>query len=194
MFQPKIIVVVAVLLAALNAPVSAGSKHSNEATKLDPKNPDNMCRIVNEAYVRTRHTALYREIDSIVTARGTFGIDEYRITASGMYGKPWNSTTWSTYPAEAAAPVKYPRFTSCIYVNDIGGPHFRAHWHNRDPSQTAIADVWLTSDVQRLHKVVRRFPDDDPQRPSQVLMSVMDYDRSRAVAPAKESILPYTSN
>ncbi|WP_162950131.1 hypothetical protein [Rhizobium jaguaris] len=157
-------------------------------SSLDLKKPDYMCHIVNQAYVNTRKTAIYRETVNFVEPSGLRLLVEGLRTASGAFEKWGSQSKWARGTAPHAV-EGYPRFTSCTYVDGGEGPHFRAYWHNRYPSQTASADVWLTPDIQRLSKVVRRFPTDDIRYPSKTLLATMDYDVARAVAPSVEDLV-----
>ena len=157
-------------------------------TPLDFRKPDNMCHIINQAYVNTRKTAIYRETVNFVEPGGLRLLVEGLMTASGVFEKWGSQSKWARATAPQAVEA-YPRFTSCTYVDSGEGLHFRAYWHNRYPSQTANADVWLTPDLQRLSKVVRRFPNDDIRYPSKTLLATMDYDVTRAVAPSDEDLV-----
>jgi hypothetical protein len=153
----------------------------------DMKKPDNMCHIVNQAYVRTRKTDIYSETISYVEPTGLVPFLEGRRTASGVFSRKGSDLKWTGDTAPEAV-EDYPRYTSCIYVDNSEGPHFRAYWHNRDSNGMASAEVWLTPDAQRLSKVIRRFASDHPKLPSKTLSATMDYDATRVVAPPAEDI------
>lgn len=154
----------------------------------DMTKPDNMCHIVNQAYVRTRKTDIYSETINYVEPSGLVPFLEGRRTASGVFSRNGSDLKWTVDTAPDAV-EDYPRYTSCTYVDNIEGPHFRAYWHNRDSNTVASAEVWLTPDAQRLSKVVRRFAHDHPEFPSKTLSATMDYDATRVVAPPAEDIL-----
>ncbi|TCM59876.1 hypothetical protein [Rhizobium sp. BK068] len=185
MFQPKFFLMALVLLSMVSEPASAGSEVSDDVRK-----PDNMCRIVNQASINTRKTTIYRELVTFVDPNGLRTVDEARITTNGFFRKAAGQTKWTRHSGPIPAVTDYPRFTSCIYVDDIDGPHFRAHWHNRDPYQSALAEVWLSPDLKRMMKVIRRFPQDDYRFPSKTVLSTLDYDATRVVAPPSGDILP----
>ncbi|MCS4091838.1 hypothetical protein FHT76_003497 [Rhizobium sp. BK176] len=170
--------------------LAANPSHADSEISLDSRKPDNMCRIVNQASINTRRTAIYSEVVSFVEPNGVRTIDEARITTNGFFRKAVGQRTWVRHSDPIPAVTDYPRFTSCIYVDSNEGLHFRAHWHNRDPYQSALADVWLSSDLNRMMRVVRRFPKDDYRFPSKTILSILDYDVTRAVAPPSEDILP----
>ncbi|GAJ93935.1 hypothetical protein RRH01S_07_01350 [Rhizobium rhizogenes NBRC 13257] len=156
-------------------------------SSLDFRRPDDMCHIINQAYVNTRKTAIYRETVNFVEPDGLRLLAESLMTVAGAFERWGSQSKWARATAPYAVEA-YARFTSCTYVDSGEGPHFRAYWHNQHPSQTANADVWLTPDLQRLSKVLRHFPNDDIRYPSKTLLATMDYNATRAVVPSDKDL------
>jgi len=175
------------LLSIGSEPARAGSD-----VAADVKKPDNVCHLVNQAAINTRKTKVYRETISIIEPDGSAKFfQEGRMTATGSFAKLNANSKWQKMPGPVPAVTEYPRYTSCTYVDNTEGPHFRAYWHNRGRRyETAIADVWLTPDLEKLRKTVRQFYANDPKFPSQTLLAVFDYDAEHAKPPAPEETMP----
>lgn len=156
-------------------------------TLLDWKKPDSVCHLVNRAYANSVRSLIYHKSINFVEPDGLKPLYEALGTTSGTFEKWGDQSKWQR--ATAPYPVlTYPRFTDCTYVDSGEGLHIHASWNNHNPPQTAIADIWVTPDHQKLSKVVRRFPSDDSRYPSKTISETTDYGAARPVAPLDSDV------
>ena len=176
------LIVVASFILAQSALVERLHAKDVDQPLLDPT-----CAAVREAYINTHKSYYYRELIHQPFSGGAWKeFIEIIYTAANEFKRYTGRSTWQKFDI----PELYPydqRYTSCTFVDGKNGPHYYANW--RKPGYRGSAEIWLTSDGKYLWKTIVRYPPDGKEFPFPTVLSVFDYDKTKAKRPDEASVV-----
>ncbi|PDS77900.1 hypothetical protein [Rhizobium sp. L43] len=174
-----------ICLCAALAAQSADADDVKNPGRSGNQPPDPSCKVVTEAYENRKPSGYLEIVSGDTEAAKDRQYVKILYWSGRIYEKYDDTEKWLRAPPKP--PVAGTRFSECKPVGNASELRYEATWQ-RD-SDVAQAEIWLTPDGKRFHKVIRRFRSKPTYLPFQTATSVYEYDAERMQIPPESLII-----
>ncbi|MCA2408989.1 hypothetical protein GYN07_13325 [Rhizobium leguminosarum bv. viciae 248] len=166
---------------------SACAGEVKDPQRIGNQPPDPSCKVVTDAYENRKLSGYLEIVSGVTEAEKDQQYVKILYWGGRVYEKYDDTVKWLRSPP--GPPVAGTRFSDCRPVGKASELHYDATWQRE--SDVARAEIWLTPDGKKLHRVIRHFRSKSAYLPFQTATSAYEYDAERIQIPPESLIIDH---